>query len=86
MGSPVLENAPDLWMNLARAAIPLWVPRRTGRARCLEAFLRILRCCSYLGHSLSIWFLVSVVSLSHGQVEGSGDRGIKDCRNSPVYV
>ena len=54
---PVLEKAPDFWINSARADMPLGVPRMTGRARCLDAFLRIFLCWSYLGHSVSIWFL-----------------------------
>ena len=77
-GVPVLENAPDFWMNLARAVIPLTVPRRTGMERCLEAFTSILLCSSYLGQSIRMWDLVSSVSLSHGQDVGSGDRGRKN--------
>ena len=51
-GVPVLEKAPDLCMNLASALMPLSEPRRTGRAMYLEAFSRMLRCWSYLGHSI----------------------------------
>jgi hypothetical protein len=72
---PVLEKAPDFWMKSARAAMPLLVPRIVGRTMYLDAFFSIFRCWSYLGHSLRIWLLVSMVSLSHGQVIGSGDRG-----------
>jgi hypothetical protein len=50
--------------------MPLFVPRMTGRDRCLEAFLRILRCSLYLGHSVRMFVLDSGVSLSHGQVVG----------------
>jgi hypothetical protein len=44
--APVLENAPDFWMSRAMAAMPLFVPRISGRVRYLEAraFLRIFRC------------------------------------------
>ena len=74
---PVLEKAPDLKMNLARAVMPLMVPRMNGRERCLEAFLRIFQCWSYLGQSISMWFLDSRVVLSQGQVMGLGDKGRK---------
>ena len=77
-GVPVLENAPDFWMNLARAVIPLVVPRRTGIERCLDAFSSIPLCSSYLGQSTRMCVLVSRVSLSHGQDVGSGDRGRKN--------
>ena len=74
-GVPVLEKAPDFGMNFARAEIPLLVPRRTGRDICLDTFSSILLCSSYLGQSSRMWDLVSSVSLSHGHVVGSGDRG-----------
>ena len=77
-GVPILENAPVFWMNLARAAIPLLVPKRTGRDRCLDAFSSILLCWLYLGQSIRMWDLVSSVSLSHGHVVGSGDNGRKN--------
>ena len=71
-------------INLASAAMPLLVPRRTERARCFDAFLRILRWCSYLGKSIKMWLLDPRVLLSHGHDVGSGDRGMKNWRNSPV--
>ena len=37
-------------------------------------------------HSLRMCSLVSSVSLSHGQVVGSGARARKDRRKSPVYA
>jgi hypothetical protein len=40
--APVLENAPDFWMNRAGAAMLLFVPRISWRDRYLEAILRIL--------------------------------------------
>ena len=81
---PVREKAPDFWRNLPRALMPLFEPSRTGRERCFEAFVRIFRCWLYLRHSMRMCVLVSGVALSHGQVFGSGDRGRKMRRNSPV--
>ena len=83
-GVPDLEKAPDFIRNLERAAMPFFVPKMTGREMYFEAFLSMLRCCAYLGHSVSIWFLVSMERLSQGQVIGSGEWGMKDCLNSPV--
>ena len=74
-GLPVLEKAPVLVMNSARAEMPLVVPRTTGRERCLEAFLSIFLWWVYLGHSVRMWFLVSRMVLSQGQLIGSGERG-----------
>jgi hypothetical protein len=81
---PVLENAPDLVRNSESAAIPTLVPSR-GICRELDAWTRMLRWLLYLGHSLMMWFLVSRISLLQGQWFGSGERGRKGCRNSPVY-
>ena len=72
MIEPVLEKAPDLEMKLDRAAIPSTVPRIVDRAMDREAFLKTPRCCSYLGHSLSMWFIYLRVSdsrcrMMHGQ-------------------
>ena len=83
---PVLEKAPDFWMNSANADMPFLEPSMEGRDRYLEAFLRISRWCSYLGQSRIMWFLDSRVSLSQGQEVGSGERGMKAWRNSPVYA
>lgn len=52
-GVPDLEKAPDLYINLASASMPLFVPKSTGRAKYLNVFSRILWWCSYLGHSVS---------------------------------
>ena len=82
--APVLEKAPDFWRKSARAFMPLFEPSRTGRERCFEAVVRIFRCWLYLGHSVRMCVLVSGVALSHGHVFGSGDRGRKVRRNSPV--
>ena len=58
MIEPVLEKAPDLEMKLDRAAIPSTAPRIVySLTMDREAFLKIPRCCSYLGHSLSMWLL-----------------------------
>ena len=84
MGVAVLEKAPDLLKNSARAEIPLSVPRSSDSARDLDALVRMFRCCAYLVHSLMIWFLDSRVSSSQGHVIGSGERGRKAWRNSPV--
>jgi hypothetical protein len=81
---PVLEKAPDFCINSARAEIPFLVPRISGRAMYLDVFCRIFRCWLYLGHSASMWFLVSRVSLSQGHAVGSGESGKKDLRKSPV--
>ena len=83
---PVLEKAPDFWMNSASADMPFLEPSMEGRNRYLEAFLRIPRWRSYLGQSRSMWFLDSRVLLSQGQEVGSGKRGMKAWQNSPVYV
>ena len=83
-GVPVLEKAPDFAMNSVRAVMPSFVPRMTGRAIDLEALVRMLRCWLYRGHSLRICSLDSGVSSSHGHVVGSGERGRKNRRNSPV--
>ena len=72
-GAPVLENAPDFIRNSDRASIPSLVLRRSDRDRALEALTSILRCRVYLGQSRRMWFLVSVISLSHGHELGSGD-------------
>ena len=72
-GVPVLENAPDFIRNSDRASIPSLVPRRSDRDRALEALTSILRCRLYLGQSRRMWFLVSIISLSHGHVLGSGE-------------
>ena len=50
MINPVLEKAPDFDMNLANAVTPSAV---VDKAKDREASLRMPRCCSYLGHSLS---------------------------------
>ena len=84
VGEPNPENAPDFDMNSARAAIPVAVPRSSDRARFLEALVSTLRWELYLGQSLMMWFLDSMVKSSHGHVMGSGDRGRKAWRNSPV--
>ena len=83
-GVPVLENVPDFIRNSDRASIPSFVPRRTDKERAIEAFTSILRCWLSLGQLRRMWFLVSVISLSHGHELGSGDWGRKDCQNSPV--
>jgi hypothetical protein len=62
------------------------VPRMSGRTKFADASTSILRCWLYLGQSLRMWFLVSGVALSQGQVDGSGDSGMNDLRNSPVYA
>ena len=82
---PVLVKAVDFCRNSASAAIPSLEPRISGMAMSLDAALSIFRCCVYLGHSLKMWVLVSRVSSSHGHVFGSGERGRKELRNSPVY-
>ena len=82
--SPVLVKAPDLRMNSARAEMPSLVPRMVERASPRETFVRMFRCRSYLGQSLMMWFLDSTVSLSQGHVDGSGESGINERRNSPV--
>lgn len=83
-GVPVLVKAPDNWINLARAVIPLAVPRIIGRDMWDDAFSSILRCWLYLGQSRRICVLVSSVSSSQGQDVGSGDVGRNVCLNSPV--
>jgi hypothetical protein len=52
IAAPVLEKAPDFFKNLARASIPLFEPKITGREIYLNAFLRIWQCSLYLGHSV----------------------------------
>ena len=83
---PVLVKAEVFCRNFASASMPSLVPRISGRDMLFATFSRMLRCCSYLGHSSRMWVLVSRVSSSQGQVTGSGDRGRKDLRNSPVYA
>ena len=79
MGFPVLVKAPDFEMNSARAAMPFLVPRISDSVMYLDACLSasVSRSSLYLGHSLRMWFLDSMVALLHGQVVGSGDRGRK---------
>ena len=85
-GGPVLENAPDFCMNSVSAFMPLGVPSISGRVTSADAFLRISLWWLYLGQSLMMCSLVSGVSLSQGHVVGSGARGKKVRRNSPVYA
>ena len=80
---PVLENTPDFIKNSDNAAMPTLEPSKTGMERVFDAFNRILRWWAYLGQSLSMCDLVSVM-LSHGQEVGSRDMGRKVWRNSPV--
>jgi hypothetical protein len=82
---PVLENGPDLIKKSERAEIPFLVPSRVGMCRFLAASTKILRWLLCLGHSLSMWSLVSMRLMSQGQWFGLGERGRKDCCNSPVY-
>ena len=56
------------------AAMPVLEPSSSGNERYLDAFKRILRWWAYLGQSLRMCVLVSVMSPSHGQEVGSGDR------------
>ena len=71
MGSPVLVKALDFARNSARASMPWVVPSSLESARPREAFVRMLWCWVYLGHSLMMWLRVSRIMLSHGQEVGS---------------
>lgn len=83
-GVPVLEKAPDFIRNSESAAMPSLVPSKDARERPLEALAKSFRCRWYLGQSLRMWFLVSRMSPSQGQVVGSADRRMNDWRNSSV--
>jgi len=81
---PDLVKAADFLRKSESASTPSLVPRITGRAIVLDTFSRMSRCCVNLVHSRRMCSLVSSVSLSQGQVVGSGDRGRKERRKSPV--
>ena len=81
-------KATDFLRKFESAVIPSRArePRISGRAMGLDASSSMCRCCANLGHSRRMCSLVSSVVLSQGQVIGSGDRGRKDRRKSPVYA
>ena len=64
------ENAPDLSRKLESTVMPFLEPSRNESDRELEAFARILRCWVYLGQSLKMRDLVSVMLISHGHRMG----------------
>lgn len=79
-------KAADFLRKFESAVIPSREPRISGRAMGLDASSSMCRCCANLGHSRRMCSLVSSVVLSQGQAIGSGDRGRKDRRKSPVYA
>ena len=77
---PTLVKVLDTLRNSESALMPFWVPRISRRATVLEAFWRILRCCSNLRQSQRMCSLDSRVLLLHGQELGSWELGRNEQR------
>ena len=81
--SPVNVKAPEPLMNSERAAMPLGVPRSSGRASSRYSVLSFVCWASYQSHALMMCSRVCSSSPHSQSTLFSG----KNCfRNSPVYA
>ena len=83
---PILVKAVTLCRNFDSASIPSLELSIEGMAMLLDTFSSMSWCCANLGHSVRMCSLVSIVSLSQGQVIRYGERGRNEHWNSPVYA
>ena len=81
--SPVNVKAPESLMNSERAAIPLGVPRSSGRASSRYSALSFVRQASYRSHVL---MMCSHVCRSSPHSQSTLFSGKNCLPNSPVYA